>query len=71
MTLFGISLLMVGKVFALVGLGIYIIFALVVVKQVSLMISTVEVGFEFLIKLIAWSHLLFAIFVFLSALIIL
>lgn len=69
--LFGISILLVAKIFALIGLGIYIVFALVVVKQVSLMVATIEVGFEFLIKLVAWAHLIFAVFVFLTAWIIL
>jgi hypothetical protein len=67
----GITFLVVGKIFALIGLAIYIIFALVVVRQVGLMTDTIEVGFEFVIKLVAWAHLLFAIFVFLTALIIL
>lgn len=61
----------IGKIFALIGLGIYIVFALVVLRQVGLMISTVEVGLEGFIKLIAWAHLLFAVFVFLTAMIIL
>ena len=68
---FGISFLLIGKIFALIGLGIYIVFALVVVRQVGLMTATVEAGFGLLIKLIAWAHLIFAIFVFLTAMIIL
>jgi len=67
----GISVLLIGKVFALVALGIYIVFALVVVKQVGLMTKTIEVGLEVLIKLIAWAHLAFAVFVFLTAFVIL
>ncbi|MDP1710030.1 MAG: hypothetical protein Q8L28_00205 [bacterium] len=63
-----LSLLFVGKIFALIGLGIYIIFALVVVRQVSLMVATIEVGYEIFIKIIAWAHLIFAVFVFLTAL---
>lgn len=71
MPLFGISILLIGKIFALIGLTIYIIFALVVVRQVNLMVTTLEVGLEALIKLVAWAHLIFAIFVFLTALIVL
>lgn len=67
----GISILAIGKIFALIFLGIYIIFALVIVKQVSLMVATVEAGLEFLIKLIAWAHFIFAVFVFLTAFVIL
>ncbi|MEK7550961.1 MAG: DUF5657 family protein [Patescibacteria group bacterium] len=67
----GISILVIAKIFALIGLGIYIIFALVIVRQVNLMVATIEVGFEFFIKIIAWAHLIFAIFVFITALLIL
>ena len=63
-----ISILLIGKIFALIGLGIYIVFAFVVVRQVSLMVATIEVGFEFFIKLVAWAHLIFAVFVFITAL---
>lgn len=67
----GIPILAIGKIFVLIALAIYIVFALVVVRQVKLMTSTIEVGFEFFIKLIAWAHLIFAIFIFITALIIL
>ncbi len=67
----GIPVLLIAKIFALIGLGLYIVFALVVVKQVSLMVATIEVGLEFWIKLVAYMHLAFAIFVFLAAIIIL
>lgn len=69
--IFGISLTLIGKIFVLFGLGIYIIFALVVVRQVNLMIATIRVGFESFIRLIAWAHLIFAVVVFLIAFIIL
>ncbi len=64
----GISILGIAKTFVLFALGLYIIFALVIVKQVSLMIKTVEVGLEGLIKLISWAHLIFAVTVFFIAL---
>ena len=67
----GISVLGVAKIFVLFALGLYIIFALVVIKQVSLMTKTVEVGLEGFIKLIAWAHLIFAVVVFFIALTIL
>ncbi len=66
-----ITTLLIAKIFALIGLGIYVVFALVIVKQVGLMIATIEVGPEFWIKLIAYAHLLFAIFVFVAAIIVL
>lgn len=65
--LFAIDFLSILKVFALIGFGLYIIFALVVVRQVQLMTSTLEVGLEWLVKLISLGHLLFAIFVFFLA----
>ena len=67
----GISIWAIAKIFALIALGLYIIFSLVVIKQVGLMTKTLEVGFESLIKLVAWVHLIFAIFVFLTAFVIL
>ena len=66
-----LSILGIAKIFALIALAIYIVFGLVVVKQVNLMVETLEVGFEAIIKLIAWAHLIFAVFVFLAALIVL
>lgn len=66
-----ISVWIIAKIFALIALGLYLVFALVIIKQVSLMIKTIEVGYEFFIKLIAWAHLAFAIFVFVSAIVIL
>lgn len=67
----GFSVWIIAKFFVLFGLAIYLIFALVIVRQVQLMIDTVKVGFEFLVKLLSYLHLLFAILVFLFALIIL
>lgn len=66
-----ISVLGIAKAFVLFALGLYIIFALVITRQVGLMTRTIEVGMEFLIKLIAWAHFVFAVFVFLTALTIL
>lgn len=66
---FETSVLLIGKAFALIGLGVYIIFALVVVKQVNLMVATIEIGLESLIKFIAWAHFVFAVFIFVTALI--
>ena len=59
------------KSLALVLLGMYLIFGLVVVKQVQMMTSTLQLGFEGLLKALAYTHLAFAILVFLSAIIIL
>lgn len=56
------------KVFALLGLGIYMVFALVVVQQTRLMIKTVKLGMEGVIILLSIVHLLFAAAVFILAL---
>ena len=59
------------KSLVLVLLGMYLIFGLVVVKQVQMMTHTLQLGFEKLIKTLAYIHLVFAILVFLAAIIIL
>jgi len=69
--LIGISVWVILKIFAVIALGLYIAFALVVVRQVQLMTTTLEVGFEGPLKFIAIMHLLFAISVLIFALIIL
>jgi len=67
----GISMWAIIKTFALILLGIYLIFGLVVVRQVKMMTDTLQLGFETLAKVLAFAHLAFAILVFLTALIIL
>lgn len=67
----GISIWAVAKVFILIAFFLYIIFSVVVVRQVELMTGTLEVGFEAQLKLLSFLHLTFAILVFLAALIIL
>lgn len=69
MDLLNISIWFVVKLFFLFALVIYLIFASVVVKQVYLITSTLKVNFDFPIKTIAWLHLLFAIAVFIIALV--
>ncbi|MCH7730551.1 hypothetical protein IID21_03435 [Patescibacteria group bacterium] len=67
----GFSVWIVAKLLFLFALLIYIIFSLVVVRQVNLMTETLEVGFESPLKTAAGAHLLLAIGVFILALIIL
>jgi len=69
--LIGISVWTVAKLFLLFALGLYVIFALVIVRQVKLMTDTLAVGFETLVKTLAKVHLIFSIIVFVLALIIL
>ena len=60
---------MVAKIFVLVGIVVYAIFAGVVVRQVKLMTDTLEVGFEFVLRLFSWALFLLSILVFLFALV--
>lgn len=69
--LLGISVWTIAKIFALVLFLIYIVFAVVVVRQVQLMTDTLEVGFESILRVLALVHLAFAVIVFLSALVVL
>lgn len=64
----GISVWLIAKVFVVLFLILYVIFALVVIRQVKLMVDTIEVGFELPLKLIAFLHLVFAFIVLLIAL---
>lgn len=66
-----ISVWQVVKVAVLFALLLYIVFALVIVKQAKIMTETLEIGFEKMIRMIAWFHLLFSFGVFILALIIL
>jgi len=56
------------KILFLIGLTIYLAFAVIVIRQVGLMSKTVNGPLETPIKSIAWIHLLVAIGVFLLAL---
>ena len=69
--IFGISIWLVVKIAALILLGLYLIFALIVVRQIKLMTSTLSLGFEAPIIMLGYIHLAFAVLVFLAALIIL
>ena len=59
------------KILVLILLGIYIIFAFVLVRQVQLMTTTLEVGFEGQLRFLSFIHLLFAIGVLVFSIIIL
>ncbi len=59
------------KIMFMIGLLVYIAFAVVMVRQVSLMTKTLELGNENFIKYMSIGHLVFAIGIFLLALIIL
>ena len=67
----GISIWTIAKGAVVVFCLLYIVFALVVLRQARLMTETLEVGFEKQIKFLALAHLLFAVVVLVLALIIL
>jgi hypothetical protein len=56
------------KIFTLVGLGVYFIFALIVVKQVSVMSQNIYDLYNGHLKLFSYIHLLFSILVIILAL---
>lgn len=59
------------KLLGALVLGIYVVFALVVMKQTVVMTKTLEVGFEKQIKLLATIHLFLAITTLIAALLLL
>ena len=59
------------KALALVILGMYLVFAFVITRQVKLMTSTLKLGFEAPARILSYLHLAFAVLVFLAALVIL
>ena len=61
--IFSISL----KIFSLAGLSVYLIFALIVVKQVSVMASNVHDLYNSHLKLFSYLHLVFALLILILA----
>jgi len=59
------------KLLFLIGLLVYLAFAVIVVRQVNLMTRTLSTKFEVRLKFISWAHLIVAIGVFLLAIVIL
>ncbi|MBI4033229.1 MAG: hypothetical protein HY377_01835 [Candidatus Blackburnbacteria bacterium] len=62
---------LLAKILVLVGLGVYLVFAGVVMKQVQLMVGTIEAPFDRFLPALALIHMLFAIGVFILALVVL
>lgn len=59
------------KILFLIGLGIYIFFAAIIIRQVALMNRTLKGTLDIGVRLLAWIHFLAAIFIFILALLIL
>jgi hypothetical protein len=56
----GFSLWFIVKIFIVLALFIYLVFALVIIKQVQMMISTIEAGLVTPLKFLSYIHFLFA-----------
>lgn len=65
------SFLVLFEGFLIVGLLIYLVFALVVIRQTNQMTETLEVGFEAPIKILAWIHLFVTLATFAAAFVLL
>lgn len=59
------------KIFTLIILGMYIFFAFVIKRQVRVMTNTLQLGNESVARFLAFIHLVFAILVFITAIIVL
>lgn len=59
------------KLLAMMGLGVYGIFAAVMVRQEQLMAKSLEAASEPVLRALVWVHLVFSLGVFLLALVIL
>jgi len=58
----------IGKIFVLIGLAVYIVFAFIVVRQVKLMTEVVSGILTNLLRFISWIFFLFSVSVFVLAL---
>lgn len=70
-TILTIQIWFIVKILTIVLLGMYILFSLVVIRQVKLMTDTLQLGLEGTMKFLAYAHLVFAVLVLLTAVIIL
>lgn len=59
------------KLFFLFGIGIYVVFAVLIIKQIMLMTGTIETGLVGILRILGWLHFFLALGVFLLALVIL
>ncbi len=65
------SILIVVKVFLLVGLGLYSIFSVVLVRQEQLMADVLEESFQPILRFLVITHLVIALGLFLLSFILL
>jgi len=67
----GFNIWIIVKVLAVIVLGMYVIFAFVITRQVKIMTNTLTLTFESVVKFLAFIHLVFSILVFVTAIIVL
>lgn len=67
----GVPAWMIVKISVLIFLFIYIIFAIIVTRQINLMSETLDVEFDEIIKVIGMFHLIISVAIFLLSLFIL
>jgi len=67
-TILNINIWGIGKLFVLIGLAVYCVFAFIVVRQVKIMTNVVSGIMTGLLRLISWFFFLFSIFVFIFVL---
>jgi len=67
-TIANFNIWLIGKLFVLVGLAVYAIFAFVVVRQVKLMTEVVSGILTNSLRLVSWIFFLFSVSVFFLAL---
>lgn len=66
-----ISIWQIIKWFVVFAEVLYLVFAFVIVKQVKVMLDTLDIGFSFPVRLISYSHFLFALGIIILSVIIL
>jgi uncharacterized membrane protein len=67
-TILNINLWQIAKIFVLIGLGVYAVFAFVVVSQVKLMTQVVSGILTNTLRVLSWLFFLFSISIFIFTL---
>ncbi len=70
-SIFSISIWTVAKWLIEIALFIYLVFAIIVVRQVYMMTEVIKEKFNWIIKIISWIHLVFVVLVIFLSLVIL
>jgi len=63
-SIFNVNVWGIGKLFVLIGLVVYVIFAFIVVRQVKLMTEVVSGILTNFLRLVSWVFFLFSVSVF-------